>query len=163
MAIIEHKTFYTIFSLEVVCYSQLFGEEDGEEDISPCTDDPGISGNTAVKEPPSKPAGIRTAWRGPSSTPSDKGHTDAVIVGHTERKSIRQWAEQAGYSPHALFTKVFIPGRATVHIHYLLKVFIPGRATVHIHYLLRYLFPGGLQSTYIIVQSTYIIYTYIIY
>ncbi len=91
-------------------YSQLFGEEDGEEDISPCIDDPGIAaGNTAVEEPASKPAGIRTAWRDPALTlSSDAGHTEAVIVGHTERHSIRQWAEQAGYSPHALFTKVHI-------------------------------------------------------
>ena len=67
-------------------YSQLFGEADADEEVSPDTEDPeavGVAGENAV---------------------NNQGKDD--IVGGIERTSTRSWTEEINYDPVKLFNKV---------------------------------------------------------
>ncbi len=73
-----------------LCFcSQLFGEEDPDQDVSPDTEDPEAAGDA-----------------GESALAAD-AKTDAV--GGIERRSTRQWAVDSGYHAQKIFTKVNIP------------------------------------------------------
>lgn len=66
------------------CFSQLFGEEDPDQDVSPDTEDPEAAGN-AGKE-----------------ALENKGE-DGVI----KRTSTKQWAQEIGFDQVKLFNKFF--------------------------------------------------------
>ncbi len=66
--------------------SQLFGEDDPDQDVSPDTEDPEAAGD----------AGEAALSAAPS----------ADAVGGIERRSTRQWAVESAYDVEKLFTKV---------------------------------------------------------
>ncbi|KAJ8303465.1 hypothetical protein KUTeg_019861 [Tegillarca granosa] len=67
--------------------SQLFGEEDPDQDVSPDTEDPELAGEA-----------------GQSALQTD-AKDDAV--GGIKRQSTRMWAMETGYNPKKLFNKLF--------------------------------------------------------
>lgn len=67
-------------------FNQLFGEEDPDQDVSPDTADPEAAGDKAGEEALTAQA-------------NDKGNI--------ERVSTRLWAQNNGYDPEKLFTKLF--------------------------------------------------------
>lgn len=78
-------------SLEVLpphfTYSQLFGEPDADQDVSPDTADPELQDN---------------------STAENDSSSDQQQMEEEERRlSTRQWAESIAYDPEQLFTKLF--------------------------------------------------------
>ena len=66
--------------------SQLFGEDDPDQDVSPDTADPEAAGDTAGEEALQK---------------------DANEKGNVERVSTRTWAQSTNYDPEKIFTKLF--------------------------------------------------------
>ena len=70
----------------LLTYSQLFGEADADEEVSPDTEDPEAVGA----------AGERAA----------QAQANEHAVGGIERTSTRAWAEKVGYDPVKLFNKV---------------------------------------------------------
>lgn len=66
--------------------SQLFGEEDPDQDVSPDTEDPEL-----------------TADAGKSALESE---AKSGAIGGIERRSTRAWAEESDYNPEKLFNKV---------------------------------------------------------
>ena len=66
--------------------SQLFGEADADEEVSPDTEDPEAVGTAGQKAAQSQ------------------GNENAA--GGIERASTRTWAEEIGYDPVKLFNKV---------------------------------------------------------
>ena len=80
------------------CCSQLFGEEDPDQDVSPDTEDPEAAGDA-----------------GEAALAAE---AKADTVGGIERKSTRQWAVESGYHAQKLFTKV----RSVHYIHLFLKM-----------------------------------------
>ncbi|RZF39573.1 hypothetical protein LSTR_LSTR001094 [Laodelphax striatellus] len=66
-------------------FNQLFGEEDGDEEVSPDTADPEAAANA-----------------GESAMA-----TDANEKGNVERTSTRSWAQSNDYDPEKVFTKLF--------------------------------------------------------
>ena len=69
-------------------YSQLFGEPDADQDVSPDTADPELQDNGTAE----------------NDSNSDQQHMEE----EEERKlSTRQWAESIAYDPEQLFTKLF--------------------------------------------------------
>lgn len=69
--------------------SQLFGEADADQDVSPDTEDPEAAGDAGEKA-------------------SSKNSTDlAESNGNIERKSTRIWAQECNYDPKKLFSKFF--------------------------------------------------------
>lgn len=69
-------------------FSQLFGEEDPDQDVSPDTADPeaaGDSGKVAVES-----------------------EANTSGIGGIERVSTRTWAESCDYDPQKLFKKVIL-------------------------------------------------------
>lgn len=73
-------------SNKFLTFSQLFGEEDPDQDVSPDTEDPEAAGDAGA-----------TALTSEAKTNS---------VGGIERKSTRQWAVESGYHAEKLFNKV---------------------------------------------------------
>ena len=69
----------------MVCYSQLFGEADADEEVSPDTEDPEAVGGAGEK-----------------AVQNQKEN----VAGGIERASTRTWAEDIGYDPVKLFNKV---------------------------------------------------------
>ena len=70
-----------------VNFSQLFGEADPDEDVSPDTEDPELQGGGDKGDKP-EPAAEANA-------------------GNVSRVSTRQWAEESDYDAEKLFTKLF--------------------------------------------------------
>lgn len=66
------------------CYSQLFGEDDPDQDVSPDTADPEAAGSAGEE--------------------AIKSHAES---GNVQRKSTRQWAQEHNYDPEKLFNKFF--------------------------------------------------------
>lgn len=65
----------------IICaFSQLFGEEDPDQDVSPDSEDP-----DAKKD----------------------GFHSKTATGDVQRKSTRQWAQEINYDPEKLFNKFF--------------------------------------------------------
>ena len=89
-------------------FSQLFGEEDADQDVSPDTDDPELGGS----------AGDRALGQGTAdgdqemSSDGTNGSTANSSNGNSSSKehtrvSTRAWAKEVGYDPKKLFMKFF--------------------------------------------------------
>ena len=74
------KVYYLCLSISIPSYSQLFGEPDADQDVSPDTEDPELQGEVS-----------QTAAEYPLSN----------------RLSTRQWAEAISYDPLRIFSKLF--------------------------------------------------------
>ncbi|XP_071451101.1 SUMO-activating enzyme subunit 2 isoform X2 [Hetaerina americana] len=79
----------------VVKLSQLFGEDDPDEDVSPDTEDPEAVGD----------AGQRALDKVQEQKKDGESATDAKPV--VDRKSTREWARSCGYDVKPLFHKLF--------------------------------------------------------
>ena len=75
-----------VLNIFIFLSSQLFGEEDPDQDVSPDTEDPELAGDAG-----------KTAL---------DGEAKADAIGGIERKSTRTWAEESGYNAQKLFNKV---------------------------------------------------------
>ena len=79
--------------LSFICYSQLFGETDPDEEVSPDTEDPEAQAEKSNEE-------------GNGDKSGDK-EEEVANNGNVVRVSTRQWAQDKDYDPEALFTKFF--------------------------------------------------------
>ncbi len=80
--------FFIIDLILLSHFSQLFGEEDPDQDVSPDTADPEAAGDAG------------------ESAASSSASTNDTSAGGVERTSTRAWAESTDYNPQKLFKKV---------------------------------------------------------
>lgn len=76
--------------MDRLTFSQLFGEADDENDVAPDSNDPELAKDAAAAASAADPS---AASAGDPEPPA-------------KRKSTRKWAEECGFDPVALFTKV---------------------------------------------------------
>ena len=77
--------------MDHLTFSQLFGEADDENDVAPDSNDPELAKDAA-------------AAAGNAADPAAASAGD--LEPPAKRKSTRKWAEECGFDPVALFTKV---------------------------------------------------------
>ena len=82
------------------CYSQLWGEGDPDEDVSPDSADPELQDRQASTDP--APANGANNTNG-TDTPALPAANEA---GNVERTSTRAWAQSHGYDPQVTRSKM---------------------------------------------------------
>lgn len=89
--------------------SQLFGEHNEDEDVSPDTEDPeavAAAGDSALQKEANQEVSNCISYRVKSEIESKQINTKC-LQGNVDRVSTRQWAQDSNYDPEKIFNKLF--------------------------------------------------------